>query len=193
MEKKLWSCLCSINIFFSPTSAISPWFLSGVKIAGKKGENPRSKKSTEPPCPPGMTHTLTHTHTFTHTCIQLTHSTSLTKPRGSFSGDKFSRNPVIMTAPLTQNLYPAAPKLWMLVQQGGKRGSCLTEWRGFTADAAKNGQPKLFKASFTSQLCAKSTKSNFSHRGEGVQFTEKIQFYAFQELLATNVNGKAVS
>lgn len=71
------------------------------------------------------------THTLIQTKMKLTHSTTLTKPRGSFSGDRLSLNPVIMTKTASPVVV-----LWMLVQ-GRKSGSCLTLWRGFTFHAVK--------------------------------------------------------
>lgn len=61
--------------------------------------------------------------------IWLTHSTSLIKPRGSFRGDKLSRNPVIMMS------LSSTVRWWSNREERG--GSRLTEWRGFPANAAK--------------------------------------------------------
>lgn len=112
------------------------------------------------------THSLTHTHQ-TDTS-QLTHSTSLMNPSGSFNGDKFSRNPVIMFALLTPPQKSPDPsrskKLWMLVQQGGKRERGGVVWLSdvvFTAYTAKNDKPRIVKVSFTGQICTKETRSNF--------------------------------
>lgn len=117
-------CFINVSVIFSfDKILLKTDYLKVFHKSREKGENPRIKKRTEPPCPLGMTHTLLLSHT--HTQIKLTHSTSLTKPRGSFSGDKLSRNPVIMIDPLVQKpptLYPVVAELWMLVQRGGKKG-----------------------------------------------------------------------
>lgn len=63
--------------------------------------------------PPGLAEHEKH--------IALTHSTSLTKPRGSFSGVKFSRNPVIMIAFRRQEPLNPLRLAWRAVQLGGKK------------------------------------------------------------------------
>lgn len=85
------------DLFFNPHEV-------KVSESGKKKKPPPKKTPKNPgirarSLPPGLAENKKH--------ITLTHSTSLTKPRGSFSGVKFSRNPVIMMAFWRQNSLPA--------------------------------------------------------------------------------------
>lgn len=82
-------------------------------------------------------------------------------------------------------LYPVAPKLWMWVQQGGKNGSSLAEWRSRTADAAKDDQPELFKVIFLQPNQTSSTETR-------PVYPLAPQGHACLERSATHVNGASI-
>lgn len=150
----------------NPKSKLSQG-LRGWKWRKRGGENPRTIWKTEPPCPLGMTHSQSHTHTHQTDTSQLTHSTSLMNPSGSFNGDKFSRNPVIMFAllpPPKKVLIPVAPRncgCWSNREEKERGGVVWLSDVVFTAYTAKNYKPRIVKVSFTGQICTKETRSNF--------------------------------
>lgn len=86
--------------------------------------------------------------------MKLTHSTSLTKPRGSLSGDKLSRNPVIMIDPVvvqkenTPALDPVVAELWMLVQKGGKKGELSDRVTWFSRSRCKKWPHAVISSDF---------------------------------------------
>lgn len=101
----------------------------------------------------GRTHTLPENSENTRTivCVQLTHSTSLTKPRGSFRGDRFSRNPVIMIVLFWSKIFiQLFLSCGCCSNKGRKRGSRQSDVVSTANAAKKQGADSVLQSNFSS-------------------------------------------